>query len=581
MSRFFHLLVASLLVISLIPIDVAAADTLSDNAATPKQVTLPPADTVSPNNEIAAAAPANDTISSTPIATELEQVADMPIALENTTKPTVATAVVATPAPSIVTTIDLPAEADVLVSAVKIANDRRVDAVEIRNTTTKPLTLDGWHIDIARYNAVDEDICRIALSGYILASRAMTFANATESSLNEALYPFGDCAERIAAASDVTVRVYQNDQLVEEVRPGASVGSYERKGVTDTYRKGVFANDFKTMTRSFMTSQLYMPKQTTPLQIIEIHANPNPCVPGDDDARCYDYVKLYNPSDQQIVLNELRLRVGQITQNATSSNTFSLIGSLQPGETKIVTYAADGNRLSIPNASGTAWLQDSVGLVDYPSGVTPYEKGDLVATSGKSWAYDSTDGVWKWGVASPYGENVFDSPESGMGSAGTVASTLKPCRDDQYRSEETNRCRAISSTSGQAPCKDGQYRSEETNRCRSLALAGSILKPCKEDQYRSEETNRCRSIVTASANLKPCKDNQYRSEETNRCRNIVATSAPAAGFAVEPVNESAKAFIGWWALGGIMIAAVGYAGWEWRKEIAAASKKIYSFRLFK
>ena len=107
MSRFFHLLVASLLVISLIPIDVAAADTLSDSAATPEQVTLPPVDMVSPNNEMAAAAPANDTISSTPVVTELEQVADIPIALENTTKSTIETAVVATPAPSIVTTVDL------------------------------------------------------------------------------------------------------------------------------------------------------------------------------------------------------------------------------------------------------------------------------------------------------------------------------------------------------------------------------------------------------------------------------------------------------------------------------------------
>ncbi|OGL22291.1 hypothetical protein A2707_03105 [Candidatus Saccharibacteria bacterium RIFCSPHIGHO2_01_FULL_45_15] len=575
MFRLFRLLIASLLVISLVPTDVVAADSPNDGMNAVEQIVVQPVETMSPVTTDAVM-PVDVTLSPPAVSDSSVQGTSLPVVSEKAATPTV----VAVAPPTIVTIADVPATADILVSAVKVANNKQVEAVEIRNTTTKPIAVSGWHIDIARYNSVDEDICRIALSGYILASRAMTFANATESSFNDALYPFGDCPESMVTASDVTVRVYQNNELVEEVRPGSTVGSHERKGFTDTYRKGVFANDFKAMTRPFMTSQLYIPKQTTALQILEIHANPNPCIPGDASATCYDYVKVYNPSDQPVMLNTLRLRVGQITQSATTSNTYPLTGSVQPGEVKVVTHTADGARLSIPNVSGTAWLQDSVGLVDYPSGVTPYEKGDLVATSGKSWAYDTTDGVWKWGIASPYGDNTFSSADPGMGSAGTT-STLKPCRDDQYRSEETNRCRAISSTSGQTPCKDGQYRSEETNRCRSLALAGSTLKPCKEDQYRSEETNRCRSITTASANLKPCKDNQYRSEETNRCRNIIATSAPAAAFAVEPVKEGAKVFMGWWALGGILIAAFGYAGWEWRKEIASIGRRLLSVRLFK
>ncbi len=140
------------------------------------------------------------------------------------------------------------------------------------------------------------------------------------------------------------------------------------------------------------------------------------------------------------------------------------------------------------------------------------------------------------------------------------------CGEGKYRSEETGRCRVIPAASVLAACKLGQYRSEETNRCRNLVSASSQV-PCKENQYRSEETNRCRTIVTASATLKPCRDNQYRSEETNRCRTLPSKAVPAAAYAVTPVRDSAKAFVGWWVLGGIMIVAVGYAAWEWRSEL--------------
>jgi hypothetical protein len=32
--------------------------------------------------------------------------------------------------------------------------------------------------------------------------------------------------------------------------------------------------------------------------------------------------------------------------------------------------------------------------------------------------------------------------------------------------------------------------------------------------------------------------------------------------------------VGWWVLGAVVAAAVGYAGWEWRDEIGRAVRKV-------
>ncbi|HET8884693.1 MAG TPA: hypothetical protein VFM68_04455, partial [Candidatus Saccharimonadales bacterium] len=135
----------------------------------------------------------------------------------------------------------------------------------------------------------------------------------------------------------------------------------------------------------------------------------------------------------------------------------------------------------------------------------------------------------------------------------------------------------VTKQNGLTACKIGQYRHPETNRCRNTISTSGSLKPCKANQYRSAETNRCRNVATAASTLKPCNDNQYRSAETNRCRKIVATSVPEAAFAVEPVVESGKAFVGWWTLGGVGALAIGYGAWEWRREAATALRKVAEF----
>ena len=126
-----------------------------------------------------------------------------------------------------------------------------------------------------------------------------------------------------------------------------------------------------------------------------------------------------------------------------------------------------------------------------------------------------------------------------------------------------------------SPCKEGQYRSEETGRCRSIVqTVAASLKPCADDQFRNPSTGRCKKIASTDDILAPCKEGYTRNPETNRCRKEILSTMPTAGFPVEPIKQVAGNAAMWWTLGGIGIATVGYASWEWRSEISRILRRV-------
>jgi hypothetical protein len=330
----------------------------------------------------------------------------------------------------------------------------------------------------------------------------------------------------------------------------------------------------------------YKPPAQSNLRIIEIMSNSRSCMPDETSDDCFDYVKVKNMGSEPVNLAELRLRTGSSTSSATSSNSFHWMQPtlnpirdeyiLEPSAILTVKTRDDGSPVSITNDEGNIWIEDYFGVMSYHA--VHYTGMGSSAARGKTWAFDTTDRQWKYGIPSPYKENIIsesmtvDSPE-------TSPSGLKPCRDDQYRSEETNRCRSLAPVSTSTPCKEGQYRNEETNRCRSIATAAArVLKPCADDQFRSPETHRCRTIVgSEDLALVDCGEGRERNPETHRCRNSVRSTPAPADFAIEPVREPASVFIGWWMLGGVGLLVVGYAGWEWRQEIGQSIRKITQF----
>lgn len=278
------------------------------------------------------------------------------------------------------------------------------------------------------------------------------------------------------------------------------------------------------------------------------------------------FIELHNQSDVVVDMTGCMVQ----TNRSAAKHVLSA-APLEAGAYKVVVIRDTSPQLTLTKTTvGSVYLLASDGETE----IDVQEYRNLA--SGTAWARFGNEWQQTYAVTPgfsnvrqlfvPCAEGYVRNETTGRCNKIAESAALADCGDGKYRSEETGRCRNIPQESMLAACKLGQYRSEETNRCRNLVTA-SVLKPCRDDQYRSEETNRCRNIATTTSTLKPCKDNQYRSEETNRCRNIQASAPPAAAYAVEPIKQGALGFVGWWALGGVLMCAFGYAAWEWRSEI--------------
>lgn len=293
----------------------------------------------------------------------------------------------------------------------------------------------------------------------------------------------------------------------------------------------------------------------SPLMLTELYPNPV----GSDTGN--EFVEIYNPNDHHVGLDAFVIKVGP---NGEKSYAFPEGATIGPKE--YVAFSDADMKFTLVNTTSRVMLVGIDGEVYGDSGI--YDS----AGDGMAWA--RFDGTWVFtNQPTPGRENLGD--EESLDEEIMSVASLAPCAAGKYRHPLTNRCRNIETDAAVlAACDADQYRNPDTGRCRKVTLAS--VTPCKDGQYRSEETNRCRNITAATA-LKPCDDNQHRSEETGRCRAMKVTAVPESAFAVQPIKEGATAFIGWWALGGIGILAVGYGAWEWRKEITTALSGATSF----
>lgn len=302
---------------------------------------------------------------------------------------------------------------------------------------------------------------------------------------------------------------------------------------------------------------------TVPLQVTELFPNP----PGEDKGA--EFIEFYNPNEQPVDL---------------TNYLFYLNGDYQkPYHFPTGGHIAAKSYLVITGAEVPFVLTNSAGSLRLASidgsqitDVDEYQSAD----AGESWLL--WDGGWTYSSKPTPGMANVMPPVQGKGSAGASVVALADCGEGRERNPVTNRCRAVSAvvTASLQPCKEGQYRSEETNRCRSIATAAaSVLKPCADNQYRNPLTNRCRKIADADeVALADCGEGRERNPTTNRCRNVLAVaSVPKAAFAVEPVRQGAEAFVGWWALGGVVLLALGYAAWEWRVEVGIVTQRMAAF----
>ena len=286
------------------------------------------------------------------------------------------------------------------------------------------------------------------------------------------------------------------------------------------------------------------------------------------DSACREYVKFYNYSDGPIDFTNTALHIGTLS----SSSSTPLAGVVQPGEYALFATGASGGALEISNSGGYVWLSDVYGVTQYDNTIVEYADASSATHKGQSWAL--IDDLWQWGVPQPGGANM---PLPVVVEPTTQAAAPTPCRSDQYRNPETNRCKLITTASTSlTPCAANQYRNPETNRCKAIVSASSTLTPCAAGQYRNPETNRCKAIATTASSLTPCSEGYERNPDTNRCRKSTVASIPTVEGAVETVVDGEGSTIGWLAFGSVAGLALSYSAWEWRREVAGLFSRMMS-----
>ncbi|PID31462.1 hypothetical protein CR983_01005 [Candidatus Saccharibacteria bacterium] len=502
-------------------------------------------------------------------------------------------------------------DAPVYVSAFQVSPmgqyGSELSAFELYNSSNELVSVDGWQVVAGN---ADGPICTVELGAYIPPKQHVVAAAPGVFSLDTVREFIDVCHDD---ERSITTLELHSPQRLQEAVGEFTPGAWVRKNLTKKYRSGNFQKDFEAMDDDSRTSLYagawYEPRSVMPLEISEILPRARDCSPLETSFECGDYVKLYNPTNQPISLEGLRLRIGHKTQSPTATNAINLTGELDAGRYGLITTRADGAQLSITDSGGWVWLEDIYGIVVYDDSVVAYESASSQEKTGWSWAYDSTSGAWRWTTTpAPYdGPSVFTMPvvQQGTSQSNTArtlkpcgpgeyrnpatnrcrkirspARTLKPCGPGEYRNPITNRCKKIASKNGAKslkPCGPGEYRNPITNRCKKIGSATRTLKPCGPGEYRNPATNRCKKIASASSStLKPCKPGYERNPETNRCRKVkgASTDVPAAAFPVEPIADSEATMSAWWAIGGLLLAGAGYAAWEWRYELGRAAKRL-------
>ncbi len=258
-----------------------------------------------------------------------------------------------------------------------------------------------------------------------------------------------------------------------------------------------------------------------PIHISEILPN----ITGSDAGG--EFVELYNTSAVVVNLSGYEILMGKSLEKSVMLPEIQV----EPGE--YVALYNDTLSFSLLNTENRVALRYA--------GVTFSELAYSNPKDDMAWAL--IDGVWQYTNRPTPNKANLVTVEDNLSGEATQESTLKPCASNQYRSPETNRCRLIETSS-------------------------TSLKPCQPGQERNPDTNRCRSTEAATKTQTACKEGYERNAETNRCRKIVKMTE--TDYSVLGVQDETDGGSGWyvWVAGGVaLIAGLGYAAWEWRREL--------------
>ncbi len=267
------------------------------------------------------------------------------------------------------------------------------------------------------------------------------------------------------------------------------------------------------------------------------------------------YIELYNPTLDAIMLDACVLRYKTNTYNLSSSVPSGGYYLFRNAELILTKNPATSNIITIENSSG-----DIIASASYPHG---QKKGSSYALFEPS----SESSFWR--------QTYFTTP----GTA-NIYQEFQSCPSGKTINPSTGNC--VKETAFEvATCPNGKYLNPLTNRCKKIEATSTALAACKEGYERNPETNRCRKIEATTSELAPCKEGYERNPETNRCRKIRENTGETLDYAPvstqkEITYRNPKIFIAIIAVAAAILAGVIYTFYQYRQEIRKLIKNIVS-----
>lgn len=473
--------------------------------------------------------------------------------------------------------------------------------VQIANISSTAQTIDGWHLSTSWPGGVWT--YSAAMAGVVAPGKKIIIADNT--AVSGATFTFQvDPPQpndvRISTISLIPPLTTNWNDAIASVSVSGSTPAAASAPLTYFFNRnissstGSYLSTFTAFVPDALfqleVDPLYNRPSSTRLQLVELYPKSLSCAPGDSNPLCNDYVKLYNPSNDTVLLSDYRIRSGAAGQSATSSNTTYLPELVLPPQS-YVTFP-----IGLTDSGAWAWLEDRYGIAIYDETLTSYPSAS--GKDGTAWSLNSGTGQFQWTRFPTPGNEQNKFSEMGSNQCvGLKLSEIAANYTTQFievyneLSEpidisgcqlQTNRSQSASyvfaentvleagaykavpvsdaglsltkTTSGTVYLLNSEGSSEVDSRGyenldenTSLALVGgrwvqtfSVTPgsensyqeylPCQSGYIRSEETGRCNKIEVATA-LKSCGDNQYRSEETGRCRNLATLASTVTACA--------------------------------------------------
>lgn len=461
--------------------------------------------------------------------------------------------------------------------------------VQVYNSSSNVVSLEGWRVAVEHAGTIQ---VYVGLYGYIAPGKYVTAAN--DVVLPSATFLFHDTLPVVdPLLSSVVLLPPSSINFNNEVAQPAITSSTPR--VASIPATFYFSRNISSSTGNYLASftafiptpsfsvvsdPLYIPLQTTNLRVVEIYADSQSCSPFDGTGICSDYVKVYNPSSNDLNLSKIRLRTGSYGQSATSSNTTLLSGSLAPGH-----YASFPITLS--SSGSWVWLEDSYGLVAYPESLVQYPSN--TGHDNEAWSYSGQVQTWSWTPHPSPGDTmnrfltpaainlcndiriseiaanvatedqfieIYNPTASSLSLAGCVLQTNRSTTKGYVFPDENlgaGDFRTIyvkdtdltltKTTAGTVYVLSSDLKNEiDTVKYEELAEGTSFtyvngtwlqtykitpdqvnewleFPPCDAGYFRNSTTGLCNKLQSVASTFTECGEGKYRSAETNRCRS--------------------------------------------------------------